>query len=91
VPPNRPAVGRSTVALAESPLFGPVEERHFPFVQRLDADGVADRIASVSFVAAAPADDRAELDRKLREVVAAHGGVVDFPYVTEVYVSRREA
>lgn len=91
VPPNRPAVGRSTVALAESALFGPVEERHFPFVQTVDADGVADRIASISFVAAAPPEQRAELDRKLREVVAAQGGFVDFPYVAEVYVSRRAA
>jgi ubiquinone/menaquinone biosynthesis C-methylase UbiE len=91
VPQNRPAVGRSTVALAESALFGPIEQRNFPFVQKLDADGVADRIASVSFVAAASAEQRAELDRKLREVVAAQGGVVDFAYVAEVYVSRRAA
>jgi SAM-dependent methyltransferase len=91
VPPNRPEIGRSTTALVESPLFGPVEQRRFPFVQQLDAGGVADRIASVSFVAAAPPEQRAELDRQLREVVAAEGGVVDFPYVAEVYVSRRAA
>jgi SAM-dependent methyltransferase len=88
VPPNRPPVGHSAAALEESSLFGPVEQRSFPFVQQLDADGVAGRIASVSFVAAAPAEQRAELDRKLREVVAAQGGIVDFPYVAEVYVSR---
>lgn len=91
VPPDRPTAGRSATELAESPLFGPVEQRSFPFVQQLDADGVADRIASVSYVAAASAGQRAELDRKLREVVAAQGGVVDFPYVAEVYVSRRAA
>jgi SAM-dependent methyltransferase len=88
-PPDRPAVGRSAKALDESPLFGPVEQRTFPFAQQLDADGVVDRIASVSFIAAAPAEQRAELDRKLREVVAAHGGRVEFSYLTEVYVSRR--
>jgi SAM-dependent methyltransferase len=91
VPPDRPTAGRSATELAGSPLFGPVEQRSFPFVQQLDADGVADRIASVSYVAAAPAGQRAELDRKLREAVAAQGGVVDFPYVAEVYVSRRAA
>jgi SAM-dependent methyltransferase len=90
-PPDRPTAGRSATELAKSGLFGPVEQRGFPFVQRLDADGVADRIASVSYVAAAPAEQRAELDRKLREVVAAQGGVVDFPYVAEVYLSRRAA
>jgi ubiquinone/menaquinone biosynthesis C-methylase UbiE len=88
IPEGRPPVGHSVNALEESDLFGPVERRTFPFVQQLDADGVADRIASVSFVAAAPPEPRAELDRKLREIVAAKGGVVDFAYLTEVYVSR---
>jgi ubiquinone/menaquinone biosynthesis C-methylase UbiE len=88
VPPGRPPVGHSATALADSPLFGPVTERDFPFVQQLDADGLADRIASISFVATAPAGQRDELDRKLREIVAAKGGVVDFAYLTEVYVSR---
>jgi ubiquinone/menaquinone biosynthesis C-methylase UbiE len=49
---------------------------------------VVDRIASVSFVAAAPEEARVELERKLREAVAAQGGTVDFAYVTEGYVSR---
>jgi len=91
VPAGRPPVGHSAIALEQSDLFGPVERHTFPFVQRLDADGVADRIASVSFVAAAPPDVRAELDRELREAVAAEGGVVDFAYVTEVYTSRAQA
>ena len=91
VPPDRPTAGRSATELTESGLFALIEQRNFPFVQRLDADGVADRIASVSYVAAAPVEQRAELDRKLREVVAAQGGVVDFAYVAEVYVSRRAA
>jgi SAM-dependent methyltransferase len=88
VPEGRPPVGHSAQALEASDLFGAVEERTFPFAQRLDADGLADRIASVSFVAAAPADVRAELDRKLRARVAELGGSVDVHYVTEVYVSR---
>jgi SAM-dependent methyltransferase len=88
VPAERPPVGDSVHSVEESPLFGAVEHRAFPFSQQLDADGVADRIASISFVAAAPAERRAELDRQLREAVAARGGIVDFAYVTEVYVSR---
>jgi ubiquinone/menaquinone biosynthesis C-methylase UbiE len=89
IPAGRPPVGHSARALEQSELFGPVEERSFPFPQRLDADGLADRIASISFVAAAPPDVRAELDRRLREIVAEQGGAVDFGYLTEVYVSRR--
>lgn len=88
IPESRPPVGDSARALAQSSLFGDIERRTFPFVQQLDADGVAERIASVSFVAAAPPERRAELDRELRDVVAAAGGVVDFAYLTEVYVSR---
>lgn len=90
VPADRPPVGHSAQALESSDLFGPVERRTFPFVQQLDAEAVAERVASVSFVAAAPPDVRAELDRRLREIVAAQGGVVDFAYLTEVYVSRVE-
>jgi ubiquinone/menaquinone biosynthesis C-methylase UbiE len=88
VPEGRPPVGHSARALEQSELFGAVERRTFPFVQQLDADAVADRIASVSFVAAAPPERRAELDRTLRQAVAARGGIVDFAYLTEVYVAR---
>ena len=88
VPPGRPAVGESTRALATSDLFGAVETRRFRFAQQLDADALVDRIASISFVAAAPAERRAELARRLREVAAASDGRVAFPFVTEVYVTR---
>ena len=68
-------------------LFGPVEEREFAFVDELDEDALAERIASISFVAAAPESARRDLDVAVREVVRRRGGRVDFPYVTAVYVS----
>jgi SAM-dependent methyltransferase len=68
-------------------LFGPVEEREFEFVDELDEDALAERIASISFIAAAPEAARRELDVAVREVVRRRGGRVDFPYVTAVYVS----
>jgi SAM-dependent methyltransferase len=77
----------SSLELVASALFGPVEERSFRFKQELDADGVAERIASISFVAAMPPERRSEIDSRLRKVVEAAGGRVDFPYVTNVYVS----
>ena len=88
VPPKRAVAGNSSRVLAESALFGPMEERRFPFVQQLDADSLVRRIASISFVAASTAEERARIERELRELVAVHGVVVDFPYVTDVYVSR---
>lgn len=89
VPAGRTAVvPDSSRALSESDLFGPLEERRFGFVQELDADGLVGRILSISFVAVAPAENRIELEQKLRKLVAANGGSVVFPYVTGVYVSR---
>jgi SAM-dependent methyltransferase len=87
VPPDRPPSEDWATRLGESELFGKLEERRFAFVQELDADGLAERIASVSFVAAAPSEARRELDRCLRRVAESLGGRVDFPYVTAAYVS----
>jgi SAM-dependent methyltransferase len=88
VPPDRPGPERWPRLVERSALFTQPEEAHFPWVQQLDADGLAARIGSISFVAAAPPDARAELDARLRTVAARLGGVLDFPYVTDVYVSR---
>jgi ubiquinone/menaquinone biosynthesis C-methylase UbiE len=88
VRPPRAHVGSSNRYLSESDLFNSVEERSFSFVQELDADALVERIASISFVAAASESERQRIERVLRELVAMHGGTVEFPYVTEVYVTR---
>lgn len=88
VPRDRPGPEHWVEPLVQSPLFTQPEEAHFPWAQLLDADGLAARIGSVSFVAASSPAARAELDARLREVAAKLGGLVDFPYVTDVYVSR---
>jgi SAM-dependent methyltransferase len=87
VPPERAAPGTWSDELRASDLFGALEERRFRFTQTLDADTFADRILSISFVAAAPAEQRAELERKLRALVTTHGGRIELAYVTDVYVS----
>jgi SAM-dependent methyltransferase len=78
----------SATELALGGLFGPIEERQFAFVDELDEDQLAERIASISFVAAAPEAARRQIDADVRELVRRRGGRVDFPYVTWVYVSR---
>jgi ubiquinone/menaquinone biosynthesis C-methylase UbiE len=88
VPPDRAVAPDSSRALVESDLFGPVEERRFRFSQELDADALADRIASISFVASAPADVRAQIDSQLRTIVEQLGGRAEFHYVTSVYIAR---
>jgi SAM-dependent methyltransferase len=73
--------------LERSRLFGPIEEREFPNAQVLDADGLADRVGSSSFVAALRDQER---ERILADVRALAGdGEVTLPYVTEVLVCDR--
>jgi SAM-dependent methyltransferase len=84
---DRPPSPDSSLALVESPLFGPVEERSFRFTQELDGNALAARVASISFVAASPPEIRRNVESRIRRVVQAAGGRVDFPYVTKVYVS----
>jgi SAM-dependent methyltransferase len=62
-------------------------EREFAFTQRLDADGLADRVGSTSFIAALDEPVRADVLAHTRELAAA--GPVDVPYVCEVHVCRR--
>jgi ubiquinone/menaquinone biosynthesis C-methylase UbiE len=85
-PPNRPHVTDSVPALTASGLFAEPAERQFRFAERLNADELVERIASVSFVAAAAPERRRELERNLRALVTT--GTVDFAYLTHVYVSR---
>jgi SAM-dependent methyltransferase len=87
VPSGRPDPGEWPRPLREGELFGPLEEQRFLFVQELDADTLAERIASVSFVAAAPAEARCELDAAIRRMAGKLGGRIAFPYVTRAYVS----
>jgi ubiquinone/menaquinone biosynthesis C-methylase UbiE len=86
VPPGRPPVRASLEAFVDR-TFGAIESHAVRFQQQLDADGIVQRIASTSFVAAAPEARRRELEQALRALVAARGGRVPFRYVTETYVT----
>jgi ubiquinone/menaquinone biosynthesis C-methylase UbiE len=68
-------------------LFGPLEESSFPYGQTLDADGMADRIGSISFVASLPPADHARVLDAARAL--AESGPVTIPYRTEVQVCER--
>jgi SAM-dependent methyltransferase len=69
-------------------LFTPVERRTFANAQELDAETIADRLASESAVAVLPAEQRRQA---LREVRALAPRTVVLRYVTEVFVSNRRA
>jgi SAM-dependent methyltransferase len=72
---------------AGSPLFGEPDERTFPHRERLDADTIAGRVASVSIVAAATPEERARADAEARALVKEP--LVDFPMITSVIVGDR--
>ncbi len=54
--------------------------------QRLNADGLADRVLSVSFMAALPEDERAAVERRVRGLASEP---VELRYVTELFVYTR--
>jgi SAM-dependent methyltransferase len=74
-------------AFDRTTLFGPLEERRFTNDHVQDADGLADRVASISFIASLPADERRRVVAAARELAA--GGPVTVPYQTEVFVCDR--
>jgi ubiquinone/menaquinone biosynthesis C-methylase UbiE len=77
--------GRWRAVLEASPLFGPIEETRFQTEQELDANGLAERIASISFVATAPEELRSTVLERVRAL--AGDRTVRLPYVTTVFVS----
>jgi ubiquinone/menaquinone biosynthesis C-methylase UbiE len=86
VPPGRPPL-RAAVSAFVGRTFSEVGTHSVPWAQELDADGLVDRISSISFVAAAPEGRRHELEHALRALVADRGGRVAFRYVAEVFVT----
>ena len=69
--------------------FGPLERAEFRHEQHFDADGLAERISSISFVAMLQDDEREELLARVRALGRRHEQPIPFPYRTEVFVSRR--
>jgi SAM-dependent methyltransferase len=61
-------------------------EHRIESAQRLDADGLADRVLSVSFMAALPADERDRVDARVRALAPEP---VELRYVTELFVYAR--
>ena len=79
--------GAWDVAFESTKLFGPLEEHVFTNPQYLDADGLADRIASVNFVAKLDEKERTSVVRAARALAGAGG--VTIPQDTEVLVAER--
>ncbi|HEX3057452.1 MAG TPA: methyltransferase domain-containing protein [Gaiellaceae bacterium] len=72
-----------------SGLFTPTERAAFDHEQLVDENGFVERFTSISFVAAAPDDARAQVEARLRELARETGAPIRLPYVTELYVAFR--
>jgi SAM-dependent methyltransferase len=79
-----------------APGFSPLREVRLPHVHRGPPEQVVvERFLSVSFIAALPDAQRAEIERRLRALIAdepalAGAGEVAFPYETVAYHATRE-
>jgi SAM-dependent methyltransferase len=72
-----------------SPLFGPAEKFATTFEQWFDADGLAERIGTISYIARLPDDERARVLEQVRELGAAQPeSPFPFRYRTETRVCR---
>jgi SAM-dependent methyltransferase len=75
-----------------SPLFGPVEVFGTTHEQWFDADGLAERMGTVSYIARLPEDERAEVLDRIRALgAAAPESPFPFRYWTEARVCRAVA
>lgn len=81
--------GRWRVQVEQSGRFAFAAETRLPFVQRLDRDGLVDRIGSISFVAALPDRDRQEVLRRIGELSDGTEGMVELGYTSELFVFER--
>ena len=74
--------------------FEPLERAAFASASDLPADALVSRALSVSYVARLPPEGRAEIARRIGDLVAADPALRDrsriaFPYVTEIFTTRR--
>ena len=70
-------------------LFTPLDEAHYAFDQEMDADRLALRLASMSFLAVLPDDERHRLQEEARALVADLGERFVLPHVVDVFWCRR--
>ena len=74
--------------LGDNPLFE-VELRTFAHEQLLDRETFVERVASVSWIASLPDDERARVLDATRALAADREEPIRLPYITDVFICRR--
>lgn len=77
--------------IAESELFERPVRLLFEHAQELDEQGVVERVTSISFVAIAPPAVRADVEARVRALVAEAAKPIRLPYMTELYLGFAKA
>jgi SAM-dependent methyltransferase len=77
-------------SFSRSDHFGTLHQRRFQHEQRLGAEGLVERVASMSFIASLPAEERDSVFGQVRHLAASHpdlAGREEFalPYITDLY------
>jgi SAM-dependent methyltransferase len=86
---DHPAFTEDLGALDQHPAFAPRTEHSVPFPYETDSERYRAFVASMSFVARLSEDERAEVLRRVGEVVPE--GPFTIPYRTSVWLNRRRA
>lgn len=81
--------GAWRAAIDASDLFTPEAEHEITSVQRLPRGGLAERVASTSFIAALPDAERAAVLSEVADIEAGLPDPVELPHVTELFAFRR--
>ncbi|KYF85913.1 methyltransferase [Sorangium cellulosum] len=74
---------------SETRLFAPIGEHEFTHAQELDLDGLLERVASISYIAALPLKERYSVLNEVRDLAGTHPELAGksaylFPYRTQV-------
>jgi SAM-dependent methyltransferase len=74
--------------VAAAGLFTPVQQRTFDYVHEIDRDGLADRVRSISYIAAMDENEREDNVEKVLELVTDMPDRFPLPYTTLVFWCR---
>jgi SAM-dependent methyltransferase len=84
--------GAWRAGLDASGLFGPLRSLEFRYEQEMTAEGLVDRVLSISFIAALRDDERAAVADRLRRLVSTEPALAGretfpLPYRTDVFIT----
>lgn len=87
--PIREVIENRARSLRDSSFFEDVDVREFPWSARYDARSYLGLLSTFSDHLRLPEERRRQLFDRIGEVIERHGGAIDKPYLSVVYLARR--